>query len=93
MHSQIRQKRLNLRLGGKEACARSHVVKPDEPHDPVHIGPLGMNGIVMETEDVADFIEQFWLLTSCGVRPMRAPLKGCENRAYRHRRLKLQGTS
>jgi hypothetical protein len=73
MHGQIRQERLNLRCGGEEVRARSPTVKADEPHDPVYIGPLGMNGIMVEVEDIADFIEQFWLLTSGGVRSMRAP--------------------
>jgi hypothetical protein len=33
-------------------------VKPNKPHDPVHIGALGMNGVMVEAEDLADFVEQ-----------------------------------
>jgi hypothetical protein len=39
-----------------------------------HIRAFGMNGTVVETEHFADFIEEFWLLTSRRVRHMRAPL-------------------
>jgi hypothetical protein len=39
-------------------------VKPDKSNDPVHIGALGMDRIMVEAEDVADFVEEFWLLTS-----------------------------
>jgi hypothetical protein len=65
VHGQIRQERFNLRLGGVEVLTRPHAVKPDEADDPLHIGTLGMNGIVLEAEHVTDFIKQFWLLTSC----------------------------
>jgi hypothetical protein len=33
------------------------------------IGSLGVNGVVVETEHLADFIAEFWLLTSPHVRP------------------------
>ncbi len=49
----------------QEVRARSHPMEANEANDPVHVGPLGMNGIVVETEHVTDFIKQFWLLTSC----------------------------
>jgi hypothetical protein len=48
-------------------------VKPDEADDPLHLRALGMNGVVVETGHGTDFIEEFWLLTSCRVRPIRAP--------------------
>jgi hypothetical protein len=32
-----------------------------------------MNGVVVETEPMTDFIEEFWLLTSRRIRPIRAP--------------------
>ena len=64
MHSEVRQERFDLRFGGEEVCARPHTVEADEPDDPVHIGALGMNRVVMETKHFTDFIEEFWLLTS-----------------------------
>jgi hypothetical protein len=39
-------------------------VKPHEPHDPVYIGALGMDGIMVEAENIPNFVEKFWLLTS-----------------------------
>ena len=71
VHGQVRQERFDLRFSGEEVRARPHAVKPDEADDPLHIGALGMNGVVVETEHVADFIEEFWLLTSCRVRHIR----------------------
>ncbi len=44
-----------------------------------------MNGVVVETEHVADFIEEFWLLTSRRVGHMRAPswrLEIADNRGF-----------
>jgi hypothetical protein len=34
-------------------------VETGEPYDPLHIGALGVNGVVVETEHLADFIEEF----------------------------------
>jgi hypothetical protein len=34
-------------------------VETDEPYDPIHIGSLGVNGVVVETEHLADFIAEF----------------------------------
>ena len=36
-------------------------------------GALGMNGIVVETEHLTDFIKEFWLLTPHRVRHNRSP--------------------
>jgi hypothetical protein len=41
--------------------------------DPVHVGSLGVNGIVVQTEYLSDLIEEFWLLTFCRVRHIRLP--------------------
>ena len=41
--------------------------------DPVHIGSLGVNGVVVHTEYLSDLIEEFWLLTFCRVRHIRLP--------------------
>jgi len=48
-------------------------VEPDDPDDPLPIRALGMNGVVVKTEHVTDFIEEFWLLTSCRVRHIWSP--------------------
>jgi hypothetical protein len=48
-------------------------METDEPHDPLHIGALGVNGILVETEHIADFIEELWLLTSRYVQHIRFP--------------------
>ena len=50
---------------GEEVLARLQVVKPDEANDPLHRRALGMNRVMVETEGIPDFIEKFWLLTSC----------------------------
>jgi hypothetical protein len=47
-------------------------VEPDEPDDPLHVGALNMNGIVVEPKHVPDFIQEFWLLTSCGRRHIKS---------------------
>jgi len=47
MHGQVSQERLDLRLGGEEILPRPHAVETDEPYDPIHIGSLGVNGIVV----------------------------------------------
>ena len=36
---------------------------------------VGMNGIVLETEHLADFLEQFWLLTFPRARHERSSLR------------------
>jgi hypothetical protein len=45
-------------------------VETNKPHDPVHVGSLGVNGVVVQTEYLSDLIEEFWLLTFCRVRHM-----------------------
>jgi len=39
-------------------------VETDESDDPFHIRALGVNGVVVETEHLADIIEEFGLLTA-----------------------------
>ncbi len=31
--------------------------------------------VVVETEDIPDFVAQFWRLTTSGVQPVRSPLR------------------
>jgi hypothetical protein len=47
-------------------------VEPDESDDPLHIGTLGVNGVMVETEHPTDIIEEFRLLTSLRVRHIRS---------------------
>jgi hypothetical protein len=42
-----------------EVLTRPHAVETDEPYDPIPIGSLGVNGVVVETEHLADFIAEF----------------------------------
>jgi hypothetical protein len=60
-------------FGREEGFARPHAVQTDESDDPLHIGALGVNGVVVQTEYLAHFIEKFWLLTSCRVRHAKPP--------------------
>jgi hypothetical protein len=47
---EVGQERLGLGFGGEEVCARPHAVETDESYDPLHIGSLGVNGEVVQTE-------------------------------------------
>jgi hypothetical protein len=73
VHGQVRQERFDLGFGGEEVLARPQAVETDAPDDPIYIRSLGVNGVVVDTEHLADFIEEFWLLTSRRVRHIRSP--------------------
>jgi hypothetical protein len=85
MHRQVGQERFDLRCGGEEVLAGPHAVEPDEADDPRPRGAFGVHGGVVEAEHLADFIEEFGLLTSCCVRPIRSPSKRSEITDNRHR--------
>ncbi len=70
-HRQVGQERLDLGLAGEEVCAGPHTVETSEPYDPLHIGALGVHGVVVATEHLADFIEECWWLTSRHVRHIK----------------------
>jgi hypothetical protein len=70
VHGQVGQERFDLWFGGEEHCARAHAVKTDEPCDPIYIGSLGVNGVVVETEHRSDIIGEFGLWISCRNRPI-----------------------
>jgi len=60
------QEDFDLGFRRKEIIARTHAVEADKTHDPVHIGTLGMNRVVMEAQILTDLIEKFrrfWFLT------------------------------
>ncbi len=42
-----------LGFGGEEVCAGPHTVETGEPYDPLHIGALGVYGVVVETEHLS----------------------------------------
>ena len=73
VHGQIGQERLNLGFRREEVRTRLHAVETNEADDPLHIGALGVDGVVMEAEYRPDFLEECWWLTSGGVRPIRTP--------------------
>jgi len=47
-------------------------VEPGEPSDPLYIGALSMDGVVVEPEHRVDFLEEFWWLTSYRIRHIRS---------------------
>jgi len=66
---------------------RSHAVETNKPHDPVHIGSLGVNGVVVQTEYLSDLIEEFWLLTLSKLRPSGRRVEGLTFCRVRHIRI------
>jgi hypothetical protein len=68
-----------LGFSRKEIIARTHAVKANKTHYPVHTGTLGVNPVVMEAQILADLIEKFrlyWFLTERRVRHMHL-LQSC----------------
>jgi hypothetical protein len=72
-HCQVSQKRFDLGLDGEAVCAGLHAVEMDELYDPLYIGTLGVYGVAVETEHLADVIEELWGLTSGRVKHIRFP--------------------
>jgi hypothetical protein len=72
LHRQVSQERLDPGFGGEEVCARPHAMETGEPSDPLHLGALGVHGGVVETEHLADFVEESGWLTSRRVRHIRS---------------------
>jgi hypothetical protein len=33
-------------------------VEPDKPHNPIHIGTFGVNGVVVKAEHIPYFVEE-----------------------------------
>ncbi len=61
----------DLGFGGEKVLTGPHALETNKPHDPVHVGSLGVNGVVVQTEYLSDLIEEFWLLTFCRVRHIK----------------------
>jgi len=58
LDGQVGQKRLDLGFSGHEVGTRPHGVKTDEADDPLHVGPLRVNGVMVEPEDPPDVIDE-----------------------------------
>jgi hypothetical protein len=68
---EVSQERFDLGFGGEKVLTGPHSVETDKPHDPIYVGSLGVNGVVVQTEYLSDLIEEFWLLTFCRVRHIK----------------------
>ena len=73
MYGEVGQKRFNLGFGGEEVLTGPHAMETNKPHNLVHVGSLGVNGVVVQTEYLSDLIKEFWLLTFCRVKHIRLP--------------------
>ena len=62
MHGQVGQERFDLGFGGEEVFARPHAVETDESYDPLHIGALGVNGVVVQTEHLCGLHRGVWVV-------------------------------
>jgi hypothetical protein len=71
VYGKIGQERFDLGFGGKEMLTGPHPVETNKPYNPVHVGTLGVNGVMVQTEYLPDLIEEFWLLTFCRVRHIK----------------------
>ncbi len=58
VYGQVRQKRFDLGFGGEKILTRPHAVETNAPYNPLHLGSLGVHGVVGETAHLADVIEE-----------------------------------
>jgi len=58
-YGEVGQERFDFSFGGEEVLTGLHAVKTNKPHDPVHVGSLGVNGVVVQTEYLSDLIKEF----------------------------------
>ncbi len=54
---QVLEKDFDLRFGGQQILAAPHVMEMDEQDNPVGIGSLGVDGIVVKAEELSDLIK------------------------------------
>jgi hypothetical protein len=85
IHCQVGEERLDQGFGREEVLARPHAVETDESYDPFYIGSLGVDGVMLQTEHLSHFIEEFWWLTSCHGGHRRFPSWRSETADNRHR--------
>ena len=53
----------DFELGREQILPAAHLVKMSKADDPVYLGALGVNGIVVETGHLSDLLQQFGRLT------------------------------
>lgn len=58
---QLGKECLDLGLGGEKVLTRPHSVKPNEPDDPVNVGPFSVDGIMTEAKHPPNIIKEPWL--------------------------------
>jgi hypothetical protein len=63
---QIGKKSFDLGCGTKWILAGMHLVALGEPDDPIDVGALSVDRIVVNTEELTHLIQQFGPLTSGG---------------------------
>jgi hypothetical protein len=72
VHGQVREERLDFRLRREESIAGPHAVETALAHDPLQVGSLGMNRVVVQAEHLTDLIEKFWRLPTGRARHIMA---------------------
>ena len=60
--------------GGEEGLAGPHAVETNKPYDPVHVGSLGVNGKVVQTEYLSDLIEGVLAVDFLSSQAYKTPL-------------------
>jgi hypothetical protein len=63
VYRQMREEDFDFGFGREQILPGAHLVKMSEPGNPVHIGSLGVDGIVVKTEHLSDFLQEFGRLT------------------------------
>jgi hypothetical protein len=58
VRGQVCEERLDFRFRREESVAGPHAVKTDLAHDPLQVGSLGMNRVVVRAEHLTDRIEK-----------------------------------
>ena len=93
METFVKSGRRNRRWQGGRNSGRfwvltgPHAVETNKAHDPVHVGSLGVNGVVVQTEYLSDLIEEFWLSTLSKPQPFGWGAEGLTFCRVRHIRL------
>jgi hypothetical protein len=56
-HGQVGEKGFDLPFPVRQVFAAAHAMKMDVPLNPIEVGALGVDGVVVEPQDVADLLE------------------------------------
>jgi hypothetical protein len=73
VYGEVGQERFDLGFAWEEVLTGPHAVEMNKPHDPVHVGSFGVNGVVVQAKYLSHLIKEFWLLTFCRIRHIRPP--------------------